>query len=264
MLKLYLLFYFNARDTNLYTFIDLHCHTLFGVDDGAENFEMTKKMLNIAYNDGIKTICLTPHFKIYRYESDDEIKQHNNRVIENFELVNKYAKEAWPDMRLLLGSEIMYHNDICDSLLSGHCRFINQSSYLLIEFRPNTSKFDIQNAISKLTRRGYRPVIAHIERYSAFASDFAFLVEMKNAGAMLQVNSSSILKFKIGKTARLIKKALKLGLIDVISTDAHDNKYVTPSMSMAHKKIEKKFGEIYAKKLFHDNALSIINNDYIS
>lgn len=248
----------------MYTFIDLHCHALFGVDDGAKDFEATKKMLEIAYNDGIRAMCFTPHFKIYRFEDDKDVEEFNSIVAKNFEIVTEYAKKHFPDMSLLLGNEIMYHNDISDSLSANKCRLINQGSYLLIEFRPSTSKFDIQNAISKLTRRGYRPIIAHIERYSAFANDFSFFEEIKKSGAIAQVNAASVTKFRIGKTANLIKKALRLKLIDIISTDAHDDRIIIPCLSKAHKKIEKRYGEDYAKKLFHDNPLSIINNDYIS
>ena len=84
---------------------------------------------------------------------------------------------------------------------------------------------------------------------------------IKEQGALFQINASSITKFKIGKTARLIKKALKNQLVDFVSTDAHDDKAIVPCLSKAYKKIEKLYGETYAKCLFHDNALSIINND---
>lgn len=245
----------------MYNFIDLHCHALFGVDDGANDFDTSKRMLQIAYNDGIKTICFTPHFKIHKFEDDNDIEEYNDRLVQNLERLKEYTKEALPDMTLLLGNEIMFHSDISSSISSKKCRTINQGTYALIEFRPNTSKFDIQNSISRLTRKGYKPIIAHIERYTAFANNFSFLREIKELGASLQINAGSITKFKIGKTARLIKKALKHQLVDIISTDAHDDKVIIPCLSKAHKKVEKLYGKDYAKKLFHDNAFSIINND---
>lgn len=245
----------------MYTLIDLHCHMLFGVDDGATDFEVTKKMLEIAYNDGIRAICLTPHFKIYHFEDDEEIKRYNDIIIQNFEAIKEYSKEHFPNLELYIGNEIMYHNDICESISSKKCRFLNKSKYILVEFRPSASIYDIKNAISNLTRKGFTPIIAHIERYSAFASDFSFLNEIKASGALLQVNANSVTKFKFGKSSRLIHKALKNHLVDIIATDAHDEKAIIPCLSKALKKIEKQFGEEYAKKLFHDNPLSIINND---
>lgn len=245
----------------MYTLIDLHCHMLFGVDDGATSFEVTKKMLDIAYNDGIRIICFTPHFKMHHFESDAEIEHYNNKITQNFQAIKEYSDKLFPDLKLCLGNEIMYHNDICDSITSEKCRFINNSKYVLVEFRPNTSSYDIKNAISTLTRKGYIPIIAHIERYSAFAKSFSLLKEIKNLGALMQINAHSVTKFKLGKTSRLIKKALKHHLIDIISTDAHDDKAIVPCLSKALKKIERRFGQDYAKKLFHDKPLSIINND---
>ena len=245
----------------MYALIDLHCHTLFGVDDGATDFEVSKKMLEIAYNDGIRAICFTPHFKIHRFEDDEKIERYNTKILQNFETLSEYAKQRFPDLMLCLGNEIMYHNDVCESISSEKCRFLNNSKYVLIEFRPNTSEFDISNSISRLTRKGFIPVIAHIERYVAFAKSFSFFKEMKDMGAIMQVNAGSITKFKIGRTAALINKALKNHFVDLIATDAHDEKAVIPCLSKALKKIEKRYGENYAKKLFHDNPLSIINND---
>lgn len=245
----------------MYTLIDLHCHMLFGVDDGATDLNTTKKMLEIAYNDGIKTICFTPHFKIHHFKDDEEIMQYNNKIVENFRIVEEYAKKTFPDLNLHLGNEIMYHSDICDSISREKCRSIVDSKYILIEFRHNTSDFDIKNSVMNLTRKGYIPVIAHVERYSAFSKSFSFFEEIKDLGAMMQINSNSITKFKIGKTARFISKVLKKQLADIVATDAHDEKAIIPCLSKAQNKIEKRYGKEYAKKLFHDNPAMIITND---
>ena len=243
----------------MYAFIDLHCHTLYGIDDGARNFETTQKMLEIAFNDGIRVICFTPHFKIYKFENDEEIENYKKAVLDNFKFVKDYAKETFPSLSLYLGNEIMSHSDICESLAQNKCLTLNDSKFLLIEFQPNASKFEIESTVSKLTRKGYRPIIAHIERYSAFAKDFHFLKTIKDFGALLQLNASSVTKFKFGNTARLIKRAIKNKLVDILSTDAHNDNTIAPLMSLAYAKIERFCGKEYAKKICCDIPLSIIS-----
>ena len=245
----------------MYDFIDLHCHILCNVDDGAKDTDTMKKMLDIAYSDGIKTICFTPHFKIYRFDNDDDISKYNQAITYYFEMAMEYAKDAHPDMKLFLGSEIMYHNDILDSLTSKKCCTIAGSSYVLIEFSPHISSYDLRASTLKLLRKGFKPIIAHVERYDVLVKDFSLLSDLKDAGATIQINGSSITDLRFGKTSRFIQKALKSRLVDIVSTDSHDPKIFCPTLSKAYKKVSKLCGEDYAKRIFHDNQLIILRNN---
>ncbi|MBP3495907.1 MAG: PHP domain-containing protein [Clostridia bacterium] len=244
----------------MYDLIDLHCHILSSVDDGAYDDDMMKSMLDIAYNDGIKAICFTPHFKIHQFKNDEHIRKYNLHIERVFSSALEYVNEKYSDMKIYLGNEVMFHNDICNSLSTGKCRFLADSSYVLVEFKPETPMFDIENIVSKILRKGYIPVIAHIERYSALVNDPSKLKELRGLGALLQINAGSILKFWFGKTARFIKNALKNKLVDIICTDAHNDKELSPILSKAHDKIFKRYGEEYAKMLFFTTPNAIINN----
>ena len=243
----------------MYNFIDLHCHILAGIDDGAKDTKMMTRMLDIAYADGIKTICFTPHFKIYKFNDDKEISNYNHAILKRFEDARQYVKNTYPDMSLYLGNEIMYHNDVLNSLVSNKCLTIADSSYVLVEFSPHISRYDLKNATSKLLRKGFRPILAHVERYSALLKDFALLKELKESGAIIQINASSITSFRFGKSSRFVKKALRNRLVDIVSTDSHDDIALLPSLSKANRKVCKRYGHEYAKKIFHDNQLIIIN-----
>lgn len=251
---------FFERGVVLPNFIDLHNHSLFGVDDGAQTLDMAKKMLDIAYNDGIKTICITPHFKAHHFSDDTTIFAYNDRISKNFLILTDYVKAKYPDMTLLLGNEIMFHNDICDSLSSKKCRSLGQSKYVLIEFKPETPEYEIKNTISRVLRRGYNPIIAHIERYTAFHKNKQLLDTFANMGALLQVNALSVVKFKFGKTARLIKYALKKALVSFICTDAHNDADFSPILSNAYKIISSKYGVGYANNIFFENQSKILNS----
>ena len=240
-------------------FVDLHCHTLFRLDDGARDEEIMKSMLETAYKDGIRHICFTPHFKIYEFDSEESIYIHMQRIKKRYDVACEYTKANYPNLELYLGNEIMYHNDIADSLSSKKCSFLGDSSYALVEFEPNCSAYEIENSILRLLRKGIRPLIAHIERYSAINKDPSLLTTLKEHGALLQVNARSVTRFKFGKIARLLKNAFKKGLVDVVASDAHNNSSLPPRLSEAYKHIAKNYGESYADKIFHDVPLAIVS-----
>lgn len=242
----------------MYSFIDIHNHSLYKVDDGATSIEAMFSMIDIAYSDNIRAICFTPHFKIYRFSDDEDIGAYNSLLKSHFEKAQEYAKEKYPDMNLFLACEIMYHNDIIDSIVSGKCATLGGSRYVLVEFSPHVSKHDLITALSNISRKGYKPILAHFERYNCIADDFSLLKECKDSGALIQINAQSILKFKIGRSSMLAKKALKKHLVDIVATDAHDHKALTPVLSKAHDKVAKKYGEDYAKRIFHDNQAYIL------
>ena len=242
----------------MYSFIDIHNHSLYKVDDGARSIESMKAMIDIAYSDNIRTICFTPHFKIYRFLDDDDIDEYNSLLKSHFDEAQEYVKEKYPDMKLHLASEIMYHNDIIDSIVKGKCSTLGDSRYALVEFSPHVSKHELITALSNISRRGYKPILAHFERYNCIANDFSILKEIKDFGTLIQINALSILKFKIGKSHTLARRALKKHMVDIVATDAHDSKALTPILSKAHDKVAKKYGAEYAKRIFHDNQERVL------
>ena len=244
----------------MFDLVDIHCHALCDVDDGARNETVMKAMIDIAYRDGIKTICFTPHFKTYEFRDNDDIDDYHKRIDKSFETAQQYALEKYPDMMLYLGNEIMYHNEIISSLSSLDCKSLNGSAYILVEFQPSVTCYDIESAILKILRRGYIPVIAHIERYSALIKKPELVVDLRNMGALMQINSRSITKFKIGKIARFIRGLLKRKQVDIVATDSHDDSFFVPNLSKSMMFVSKHYGESYAEKIFCKNALKVVSN----
>lgn len=244
-------------------FVDLHCHALFRVDDGAENENVMKNMLEIAYSNGTRHLCFTPHFKIYEFNDEDEMLAQIDRLNRRFKVACDYISEKHSDMKLYLGNEIMYHEEASESLFTKKCLFLNGSTYALVEFPLDSTAYAIENAVVKLLRKGIRPLIAHIERYPAFAKDFSFAKVLKDCGALLQVNARGVTRFKFGKTARFLKYAFSKGLVDVVASDAHNEKSFTPDLSKAYAVVLKKYGQAYADKIFLHTPMSILLNEKV-
>ena len=79
---------------------DLHCHMLPHVDDGAYDTAEMKKMIELAYSDGIRTICFTPHFKLNEFRDESDIEGYNQHIEKMFALANDHVASAYPDMKL--------------------------------------------------------------------------------------------------------------------------------------------------------------------
>lgn len=86
------------------SYFDLHSHLLFGVDDGAKTKEEMFAMLDMAYADGTRAICLTPHFSPYLFGDTYESSQAA------FEVLREYAEKTYPDLKLFLGHELGYYD----------------------------------------------------------------------------------------------------------------------------------------------------------
>ena len=109
-------------------FFDMHCHMLAHVDDGAQNTETMFAMLEAAYADGIRAICLTPHYSPYLYGDTYEESERS------FAVLQKYVADKHPDMHLFLGHELGYHGGCVPALESGRCRTLAGSRYVLVDF----------------------------------------------------------------------------------------------------------------------------------
>ena len=230
--------------------IDIHNHSLFGVDDGSKSLEESAELLKEAYLQGVDTIILTPHYRhgIFPYPLD--------RIHENYEQLVVKAKEI--GIRLFLGCEYHVDSYIVEHLQSGRCFSLAQGSYVLTEYEYETESEHILFQTKDLILHGYTPIIAHPERYRCFQESPFFCEELRNAGAMIQINAGSVL----GESGRVeksfCKKLLKNGWVDFIASDTHNRKSRSNYMAKCYQYIVKKYGQEYAHLLFEANARSII------
>lgn len=236
--------------------VDIHCHILPGVDDGARNFSETETMLRIAYKEGIRTIFATPH------TSEGMTEEEWQRRKEIFARTRQLAGMIGEDFRIVLGAEILYTSGIIRELKDGRIRTMNGSPFVLIEFPLYVDFSYIRQAVQDLKGAGYRPMLAHVERYPALADveNIGYLIEM---GAYIQVNASSVTGKSGWKVKRYIKRLLKNEYIHFIGTDAHGKQHRRPLMKECAAYIEKKAGRQYRNRVCGGNAKEIIRRKTI-
>lgn len=239
-------------------FVDMHCHILPGVDDGAMDMAQSQRMLRMATAEGICEIVTTPHYKAGRSRRNVSSERAKELVDE----LQVWLNHEGIPIRLYTGNEILYNYEI-DNLLETHsvCSLAD-SFYALIEFSPKDEYAYIKSGVQKVLMEGYVPLVAHIERYDALgkAERIEELIEM---GAYMQVNAGSITGRGGWSTKHRVLSLIKKELVHVVATDAHDDVERVPALAKAAQIVAKKYGEERAEELFYQNPRRIIEGKLI-
>lgn len=220
----------------MYVF-DIHCHILPKVDDGSKDMEMSIKMIDIAYSQGIRKMILTPHFYLGKTKNRGEIDARYKQLLD--EVSKKYE-----DMQLYPGNEVLWEDGVIEALKQGEIYTMAGSKYVLTEFLPSSSYNEIYGAVRKITMAGYRPIIAHMERYANLVHDLDCLEELRRNGACFQMNASSLVGGLFDREAMWCRKLVKNGYISFLGTDAHNlderGPYVKDAVDIIRKKLDAK------------------------
>lgn len=181
------------------------------------------------YEQGVRHIIFTPH------DSGTEEPEKAALIQERFEEVrSQIAGADFPqELHTALGAELMYTDSLPERLLSGEALTMAGSSYVLVEFFPEARYQELYQGMRNLIHSGYLPILAHIERYDCLIKEQKNLEELKELGCCLQVNANTVMGGLLRKRTRFVRRLLKEGTIDFLSTDAHGSVHRKPELREA-------------------------------
>ncbi len=237
--------------------IDIHTHILPGVDDGAQTLPQALALIRRAYEDGVRALILTPHYRgRFRENTADRLR-------ETLESLRPAAEESGVPMELYLGSEVHYQSGVMDLVSEGRVLSMAGSDYVLLEFRPDAAPSQVRIGVNEAESRGYTPIIAHAERYDCFRRQPSLAYEMRELGALIQLNAASV----TGENGFFVKRycagLLKEELVHFIASDAHNIQRRPPILSACFRKVCRQYGNEYAVRIFRDNPRKVIENSMI-
>ena len=235
-------------------FIDVHCHILPGLDDGAKDIEQAKEMFMTAYEEGIRTIIATPH----NYASRRSVSTQT--IIDTCRQMKEYLAEWELPVSLYVGNEIYYRSGVAELLEEKKILSLADSRYVLVEFDPYAEFTYIRDGLGEIMGYGYFPILAHAERYDCLFQKSERIGELRNAGVYIQVNAASFLENWGSEFRKRSRELLKKERIDLIGTDAHSNRSRAPKMDKCAAYIYKKLGDTKAEKLLFSNPRAILEN----
>lgn len=192
--------------------VDFHTHILFSIDDGARNINESIQLIKEEIKQGVKTIVLTPHF----YPETDDLTVFLEKREQSYQQLKAKVEQDNLPIRLILGCEVKFSPKLLELDLPPLC--IADTDFLLIEFSMSHYHSWTKDIFFQLQSRGFHPIIAHAERYRNLPNDS--LVELVQAGALVQINTSSIVNNP--ESFKKIKQLIKQNLVHIYGTDTHN------------------------------------------
>lgn len=243
-----------VKEMSMQGLIDIHCHVIPAVDDGADSMKQAGRMLQREYRNHVSAVIATPHYRRGMFETPQDA------VERQYERVRQMAERSRADMTVYLGCEYHCSSELVADMKAGNRPTLAGSDYVLVEFSSIHGESVIRRQVYELVTAGYCPVIAHAERYSCMRSDPELIREMMELGAQIQLTAGSVTgRFGWG-TKRFCGMLLKRHLVHYIATDAHDVGERAPDLLECAGYVERKFGREYAEEIFIRNPQRIIAN----
>jgi protein-tyrosine phosphatase len=234
--------------------IDLHCHLLPGIDDGAPDEETALAMARIAVGDGITFTACTPHIYPGLYEN-------NTRVIrERVAALQVRLDDEGIVLRLTSGADAHLTPELLDRLKAGTAPTLNGGRYFLLEPPHHVAPPRFEEAVFNFLVTGYIPVITHPERLSWINTHYEVFQKLAQRGAWMQVTSGS-LTGRFGNGAKYWgERMLDEGLVHILGTDAHSIRRRAPLLAEGQQAAEKYVGKEEAHRLVYERPRAILDD----
>ena len=236
--------------------IDIHCHILPGVDDGAPTVEVALQMLAAGIEQGVTAAILTPHIKSGDLEDRDEL--HRLTFIE----LEEALTAADLEISIYLGAEVAFRFGLADVARWPSVRLAGQS-FVLVDLPPGPLSPGLEQGFFELRSSGVKVILAHPERHRDLAQSPEKIDRLRQQDLLLQVDAGSLMG-RFGKRSKAAAEAwIGNGWVEFVGSDGHDLKKRPVALKDARNKVETLVGPNEARRLFVDNPGRLIDGEPI-
>ncbi len=274
---------------------DIHSHIIYHIDDGSRTPEESLELIRQDVEQGAHAIIATPHYYVQYPTDPARIRAKLATIQEALGIGEQSSAHPTPgstestaqptlntsqataqptssaseanasalDVRLYAGNEVLWFDSMTERLQSGEILTLADSHYTLIEFYPEESYQTILRAIRNVRNAGYRPIIAHAERFKAIQEHG--LAEVRDLGAYVQLSTEPLshkgLSGLFDRETKFIQKALRNQEADFLGTDMHRTDRRPPVLRDAIDWIERNLDRDYADAVLQRNAQAILRDE---
>lgn len=223
-------------------YTDIHSHLLPGIDDGAKTPAHAVSLISGLTEIGVRQFVTTPHIINSVWD--------NNR--ENIEATHAATmatlEKEGMNVPLRAAAEYMMDSFFFDLLKKGEPLLTLKDNYVLVEMSYLSAPIQLYDFIFELQLEGYKPVLAHPERYLFYYNKFEEYNRLKKAGCLFQLNLLSTVGYYGGQVAHLAQRLIDREMYDFVGSDLHHENHLNA------------FGNKIVLKN-HGNMLAAIDNN---
>lgn len=198
---------------------DIHSHFIPGIDDGARSMEESLQLISAMHAFGYKKVITTPHIMSDYYRNTPEI------ILQGLEKVREALKEAQISIQIEAAAEYYVDYDFEQNIQHGTLLTFG-NNYVLIELPFLNAPENLNKVIFDLQTTGYRPVLAHPERYTYWFRDFNKYIDLKDKGVLFQLNINCLSGHYSIPIKRISERMIDENMIELLGSDCHNINHI--------------------------------------
>lgn len=223
---------------------DIHSHLIPGIDDGSQDIVTSLELIKELQKSGYKRLITTPHNLHPKFDNNsDAIKK-------GIEELKIECKNSNIDIDIEATCEYYYGSKFLEHIKNEELLHINK--FVLFEFSYQHEPNNLEEVIYELKSRGYKPLLAHPERYIYWHNRLDRYEYLKNLGVYFQLNLNSLVGYYSAPVQKVAKYLSKKGFIDFVGSDTHHNTH-TNSLNKVFR--DKSYNELFKTNTILNDSL---------
>jgi protein-tyrosine phosphatase len=233
------------------SFVDIHCHLLPGIDDGAKDWDESLAMAGLAASEGAAVVVATPHqLGNFGQNRGDAIRQMVGEL-------QQRLRAARIPLKVLPGADVRIESGMFERIAAGDVVSLgDHRRHVLLEL-PHELYLPLEPVIDELDRHGMVGILSHPERNEGILRCPDIVAPLVDRGCLMQVTAGSICGAFGPVCQDLSEWLLSEGLVHFVATDAHGPRSRRPLLQRAFDRVAELTSESMAIELFADNPAAV-------
>ena len=235
--------------------IDLHCHILPGVDDGAKDLETSLDMARASVADGVTVVACTPHIMPGVFGNTGPA------IREAMSALQSQLARHEIGLRLVTGSDAHLVPNMVAEVRSGQILTLADTRYILVEPPHHVPPLRLEGAFFELMIAGYVPILTHPERLHWIEQHYASIVKLFDNGVWMQITAGSLTGAFGAKPLYWAERMLDEGRVHILGSDAHGRRRRPPILGQGRDVAARRVGEQEATHLVSTRPAGVLANE---
>jgi protein-tyrosine phosphatase len=238
--------------------IDIHCHLLPEIDDGAKSWDESLAMARIACDDGVETIVVTPHqLGAFAHNLGDRIREATCRLQEYF-VQHDVAIQVLP------GAEVRLEPELVERLLQRQVLTLGDRGECVLLELPHDMYVSLDRCLDELHAANMVGILSHPERNQWLLRSPGLIESLVQRGCLIQVTAGSLLGAFGAPSQAMAEYMVQAGWVHFLATDAHGSRSRRPLMKRAFHRVVELAGEPAAYALCCHNPACVAAGEMVS